>query len=129
MAKTVEVRLEERSYPIHIGRGVALGQVLEETDGRRALLVTDSNVEPLHGAAAQAAFEARGLACVRVAVPAGEATKDLHWVGELYARAATEKLDRSSLVIALGGGMIRGGYLPARREFHAGAHDTAGHGR
>ena len=106
MAKTVEVRLEERSYPIHIGRGVTLGQVLEEAAGRRALIVTDSNVEPLHGVAVQAAFEARGLSCLRVTVPAGEATKDLRWVGELYARAATEKLDRSSLVVALGGGMV-----------------------
>lgn len=106
MAITVQVKLDERSYPIHIGRNATLGQVLQEADGRRALLVTDSNVDPLHGAAVQAGFEARGLGCIRVVVPAGEATKDLRWVGELYARAATEKLDRSSLVIALGGGMV-----------------------
>ena len=106
MATTVEVKLQERSYPIHIGRGAALGQVLKGAAGRRALLVTDSNVEPLHGAAVQAAFAARGLVCARAAVPAGEATKDLRWVGELYERAANEKLDRSSLVVALGGGMV-----------------------
>jgi len=106
MAKTVEVRLGERSYPIHIGRGVALGQVVDKADGRHALIVTDGNVDPLHGAAVQAAFEARGLACTRMVVPAGEATKELRWVGELYARAATEQLDRSSIVIALGGGVV-----------------------
>lgn len=106
MARVVDVKLGERSYPIRIGRGLSLGERLEGLQGRRALLVTDSHVDPPHGQAVKEALEARGLASVKAVVPAGEATKDLRWVGELYGRAASERLDRTSLVVALGGGMI-----------------------
>ncbi len=106
MATTVDVKLGERSYPIHIGRGLTTGTVPESCEGVRAMIVTDSNVDPLHGLAVQESFVARGVACFRVVVPAGEATKNLHWAGELYGRAAAEKLDRSSLIIALGGGVV-----------------------
>ena len=106
MARTVDVKLGERSYPIQIGRGLSVGRFLGDTRGRRGLIVTDSHVDPLHGQSVKEAFEARGVPCVKAVVPAGEATKDLKWVGELYDRAAAERLDRRSVVIALGGGMV-----------------------
>jgi 3-dehydroquinate synthase len=106
MAKTVEVRLGERSYPIHVGRDLPLGEGLPDIDGARAMIVTDSHVEALHGMRVHAAFEKQGLSCFRMVLPAGEATKDLHWAGELYGRAARERLDRSGIMIALGGGVV-----------------------
>jgi 3-dehydroquinate synthase len=106
MAKTVEVRLGERSYPIHVGRDLPLGTGLGDLDGVRAMIVTDSHVEEIHGLRVHAAFEKQGLSCFRMVLPYGEATKDLRWAGELYDRAAQERLDRSGIVIALGGGVV-----------------------
>lgn len=106
MAKMVEVRLGERSYPIHVGRDLGLGTGLADVEGARAMIITDSNVERFHGMRVQAAFENQGLSCFRMVLPAGEATKDLHWAGELYDRAAKERLDRAGIMIALGGGVV-----------------------
>lgn len=106
MSKTVEVRLGERSYPIHVGRDLSLGAGLGDVAGVRAMIVTDSHVEGIHGMRVHAAFEKQGLSCFRMVLPAGETTKDLHWAGELYGRAAQERLDRSGIIIALGGGVV-----------------------
>jgi 3-dehydroquinate synthase len=106
MATTVQVKLAERTYPITIGRGLPGLLSLEDPEGLRAMIVSDSTVDVLHGAACQQRLEARGMKCLRVVVPAGEATKSLQWVELLYAKAAEAGLDRSSLIVALGGGVV-----------------------
>jgi 3-dehydroquinate synthase len=106
MATTVHVKLGERSYPIAIGRRLPGLASMENTQGLRALIVSDSNVDALHGTVCQQRLEARGIECRRVVVPAGESTKSLHWVEFLYSKAAEAGLDRASLVVALGGGMV-----------------------
>ena len=106
MSTTVQVKLGDRSYPILIGRNLSPGSTLESPAGLRCLIVSDSNVDPLHGGRAQRLLEERGLECVRTVVPAGEATKDLKWVAPLYEKAAGTALDRSGLILALGGGMV-----------------------
>lgn len=106
MATTIQVKLAERSYPIHIGRGLSFGATLGDQPDVRAMIVSDSNVDNLHGAAVCRQLEPRGIACVRAVVPAGEETKSMKWVESLYAQAAAAGLERNSLVIALGGGMV-----------------------
>ncbi len=106
MATTIQVKLAERSYPIYVGRGVPLISSLGEKANARALLVSDSNVDALHGDAVCKQLEAKGIKCVRAVVPAGEETKSLKWVDYLYGQAASAGLDRNSLVVALGGGMV-----------------------
>lgn len=106
MATTIQVKLAERSYPIYIGRGLSFVSTLGDKPNGRAIIISDSNVDSLHGAAVCRQLEARGFACVRAVVPAGEDTKSLKWVESLYGQAAAAGLDRNSLVIALGGGMV-----------------------
>lgn len=106
MATTIQVKLAERSYPINIGRGLSFVTTLGENPSARALIVSDSNVDSLHGAMVCQQLESRGISCVRAVVPAGEETKSLKWVEFLYAQAASAGLDRHALVIALGGGMV-----------------------
>lgn len=105
MATTINVKLGDRSYPIHIGGALDLGALPEVKPGARVLLVVDSNVDSIHGAACQKALEAGGLEVIRAVIPAGEATKSLPWVDFLYNKSAEAGLDRSSVVVALGGGM------------------------
>lgn len=106
MAKIVQVKLGDRSYPIHVGSKVPLGASLAGEGGVKALLVTDSNVEPLHGAACRRRLKETGLDCTQVVVPAGEASKSLSSLSYLYQQAAIHRLERSHVVVALGGGMI-----------------------
>ncbi len=104
MARKVEVRLGERSYPIHIGQGVFPACV--EAPGQRVLLVTDSNVGRLHGERVRMRMASAGGEVALAEVPAGEASKSLEQTARLYEAAVAAGLDRRSFVVALGGGMV-----------------------
>ena len=70
------------------------------------LIVSDSNVDPLHGDRCEDVLRRRGLTVSRAVVPAGESSKSLERLAGLYETAVAAGLDRSSLVVALGGGMV-----------------------
>ncbi|MFH0909445.1 MAG: 3-dehydroquinate synthase [bacterium] len=105
MSKVVNVNLGERSYPIHIGSGILptignlAGKISKHGNG---LLVSDATVVSLYGDACCAAFPRLG----RAIVPAGEASKDGRWLFHLYEKAVEQGLDRTSFVVALGGGVV-----------------------
>ena len=106
----VWVELGEERYPIYVGAGLMaqLGALVRGhlPQTRRALLVTDANVAPLYGEAARAALEQAGITTARVTVPAGEASKSLSQVYSLYSSCVRAELDRTSAVVALGGGVV-----------------------
>jgi len=106
MSRSVHVDLDERGYPIHIGVGLPAGRALRGSPGRRVLVVSDSNVDPLYGPAREAMLSDLGLAVSRTVVPAGESSKDLRVVKDLYGEALQAGLDRTSMVVALGGGVV-----------------------
>lgn len=110
--KTTWVRLADREYQILIGTNlaadgdavVALRRVL---NGRRCWLVSDSNLHPLYGAAVrELAVEAGAEFRGKAVIPAGESSKTLSTLAELYRQAVTAGLDRKSVVLALGGGVV-----------------------
>ena len=103
--KTVRVELGDRGYDIRIGGSLDDG-FAPAPGGARALLVTDSNVAPLHGDRCEAALAKAGYRPHRTVVPAGEATKSLDTLRGLYEAALEAELDRASTVVALGGGMV-----------------------
>lgn len=96
-------------YDIRIGAGVneALGtHVAAATPYRAAALISDSNVAPLHSERVSAALEEAGFAVARFAVPAGEESKSLAQMEELFAALAEYRFARDSVVVALGGGVV-----------------------
>lgn len=105
VATVIHVKLGERSYPIRIGVGLP-AEIPEGWTGARALLVTDSHVDALCGNAWQDRLVAAGLRVTRAVVPAGEASKNLRQVEWLYGEAVRAGLDRRSVIIALGGGVV-----------------------
>jgi len=106
----VRVDLGERSYDILIDRGLLprLGQLLRQTLPRveRVLIVTDTNVAPHYGALVKGALEQAGIATHKATVPAGEASKSLAQAYNLYTACVNAQLDRSSVVVAVGGGVV-----------------------
>ena len=97
-------------YCIHIGDGLlADGGLLAATlRGRHALIVSDSNVAPLHaGITARALQAARpDLAIATHAIPAGESSKTLAMFGGVCDALAALGATRDATVIALGGGVV-----------------------
>jgi shikimate kinase/3-dehydroquinate synthase len=105
------VALGERSYPIAVASGAArdlLGPLTRELLPRaqRVALVTDSNVGALYGDAVAAALTAAGLDVVRAEVTPGETSKTLDAFGALCDFLVAAGLDRSSTIVALGGGVV-----------------------
>jgi 3-dehydroquinate synthase len=98
------------SYWIKIGPGLLaqLGQEVTAVLPRvtQALVITDETVGPLYGEAALAALRAAAIPATVVTVPSGEGAKSVAMAGWLWERCAEAGLDRSSCIIALGGGVV-----------------------
>jgi len=106
---TVTVQLGERSYPIQIGRGnigELPGLVADTGCNGKLAIVTDTNVDPLYGEQVQSLLTEAGHEVVRCVMPAGEANKRLDRIEEFIGQFLDFGLDRSSLVVALGGGVV-----------------------
>jgi len=69
-------------------------------------LVSDEHVAGLHADRAAAALQAGGYVVHRISLPAGEAYKTLDSVTALWDAFLKAGLERSSTVVALGGGVI-----------------------
>jgi 3-dehydroquinate synthase len=107
---TVPVRLGDRSYDALVGEGLLarLGEVLAaEFPGKpRVALVTDSNVAEHYAEAATRALEDAGFKPTPIVIPAGEASKSLASVESITREMTRAGLDRGSLLVALGGGVV-----------------------
>ncbi len=106
---TVQVELENRSYPIYIDRGAIsqLPTVLKELGASGSVAIcTDSNVGNLHGDAILSAVREAGVQPVMCMTPAGEQSKRFANVESFIGRFLKAGLDRSSIVVAFGGGVV-----------------------
>lgn len=104
--KAVNVDLGDRSCVVRVGRDLVPGSVLAETPPSRVLLVTDSNVGPVYAEPAAEAMRGMGHEVAVTTVPAGEETKSLAQLDALYHAAVAAGLDRSGVIVALGGGVV-----------------------
>ncbi|HEY0103617.1 MAG TPA: 3-dehydroquinate synthase [Brevundimonas sp.] len=95
-------------YDVVVGRGL-LGELGQRTGpmlGGRTVIVTDKTVAALHGPAAMASLEAAGVRARLLAVPPGEASKSFAELERVIDRLLAFGLDRSDVIIALGGGVV-----------------------
>lgn len=105
--RIVGVELGERSYPVRIGWGTVaeLGPRVAELGAKRAIVVSVPPVWSRYGAVALRSLRGAGLRAVRLVVPDGDRTKNLGQVARLYEACLDAGADRSTVLIALGGGM------------------------
>lgn len=73
---------------------------------KRICIVTDSSVDALYGEAVLNLLKDNCVKAVKYAFPAGEASKTLDNVREVYKFLIEEGLDRKDMLIALGGGVV-----------------------
>ncbi len=106
--RTVRVELGERSYDVRIGWGTlgALGPALAAAGASRAVVVSVPPVARRYGAALARSLREAGLQSARLLVPDGDRSKTLAQVSRLYEALLDAGADRSSVVVALGGGMV-----------------------
>jgi len=90
--KTLKVDLGERSYPIHIGRGLLerVGQLIADySKSKRVAVVTDETVFDLHGHTLTSALS--DYAVTWIIRPAGEAQKQLSVIEDVIAISCDTK--------------------------------------
>ena len=104
----VRVDLGSSSYSIWIGQGATgvLARFLPERAWRKAAVLTDSNVGPLYAEPVLAQLQAAGMDTVLLEVPAGEASKSERRAIEVIDWLIAAGLNRSDVVVALGGGVV-----------------------
>jgi 3-dehydroquinate synthase len=73
--------------------------------GARTVVVTDSNVAPLYSQTVVRSLRAAGFSADVFVFPAGETSKRLSTVEDMYRAFAEAHLTRSDFVVALGGGV------------------------
>jgi len=105
----VDVALGERTYDIVIGRDVlaSLGErVSSLRPGVRTAIITDRNVARHWLEGTEASLAQAGVAASRIIVEGGEGSKSYATLEQVSEALVAAKIERSDLVIALGGGVV-----------------------
>jgi 3-dehydroquinate synthase len=105
----IPVNLGPRSYTIVVEPGVLQGAGTRLRGlgvGSRAVVISDATIMRLHGGAVVKGLEAAGFAVTVVEVPPGEAAKTLRVAEQCWDHLLKAGLDRTSTVLALGGGAV-----------------------
>jgi 3-dehydroquinate synthase len=107
--ESVRVSLGERSYRILIQHGLIqeAGDILFSCNvGSHAVIITNTTVGPLYLPAVKKSLEDALFQVDVIEIPDGEEYKTLAWMKRIYDRLLAYNLDRTSSIIALGGGVI-----------------------
>ncbi len=106
----VPVHLSERSYAVLVGSdlmdrvGEQVRRVLPEA--RVCAVVTDSTVGPLYGDRVLTSLRRSGFEPVLITVAAGEPSKSMVCVEDVCRHMIRAGMDRTSFLVALGGGVV-----------------------
>jgi len=107
--RIVRVRLGRRGYDIRIGQDL-LGQVgawlRQLCSGDKAVIITNPVVDGLYGDMLKRSLDKHGFKMTVLLVPDGEEQKSLDTAARLYAGMQAAHAERSTPVLAPGGGVI-----------------------
>jgi 3-dehydroquinate synthase len=109
MISTISVELPAQSYDIALApAGLAqLGAWMQPLQlGKKVLLVSNPMIFRRYGQQAIASLSAAGFEVADCLLPAGERYKTLASVQRIYDAALAHRLERSSTIVALGGGVV-----------------------
>ena len=107
--RIIKVRLGSNSYNIHIGSGLLAqtGRLLEENGfAGKLVIITNPIVKRLYGNALKQSLARDGFKVTVLQVPDGEEQKSLEVAGRLYNELSDFYAERTTPVLALGGGVI-----------------------
>jgi 3-dehydroquinate synthase len=106
--QTLEVSLGDRSYPIHIGNGLLTKAelLLPHLKRKQVAIVTNTTVAPLYLDTLSKTLIDAGVSVIPIVLPDGEAYKNSETLNQIYDALLQNRCERSTTLIALGGGVI-----------------------
>ena len=104
--KILNVELGDKSYPIYIGIDLLSLKSLfvDQIKGRQVMIVTNKTIAPLY--LEQLTSTLDGFNVQSLILPDGEEFKTLETLNKVFDALLEAKFDRTSTLIALGGGVI-----------------------
>ena len=106
---SIRVELRENSYPIIVDQEILgkTGELLRsQTKSEKAIVIADAFVSRRYGGEVLEGLSNAGFDSRMTEVPSGEEHKSLEWFGRLHDQLVSHRMDRTSTLIALGGGVI-----------------------
>ena len=101
----LSVDLGSRSYPIYIGQDVLSGPIVPSAvRGKQALIVTNETIAPLYRDRLSETLSGKEL--TTLVLPDGERYKTLEYLAKIFDALIENKHDRTTTLVALGGGVI-----------------------
>jgi 3-dehydroquinate synthase len=104
---TLHVDLGERSYPIYIGRDLLTDPVLlaQHLPGSQVVVISNDTVAPLYMERLRQAMGEHERV-TEVILPDGEQYKTLDTLGTIFDRILADRHNRTTCLVALGGGVV-----------------------
>lgn len=104
----IKVNLGDRSYNIHVGNGLAdlCKLLVEHIPNKRVAIISNEIVAPLYLQKLQGELANSGIENVSVILPDGEKYKNIDTLNHIYNELLKNRCERSTPIIALGGGVV-----------------------
>ena len=108
MMQTLQVALGDRAYPIHIGNGLIqnVDLILPYLKRKQVAIVTNTTVAPLYLEKLAKPLREQGVSVIEIILPDGEAYKNSETLNLIYDALLKNRCERTTTLIALGGGVI-----------------------
>ena len=106
--QTLQVSLDNRSYPIHIGAGLISKAhlILPHLKRKNVAIVTNATVAPLYLDDLAQPLRDAGVSVLTIILPDGERFKNAESLNYIYNELLKNRCERSTTLVALGGGVI-----------------------
>ena len=106
--QTLNVGLAERSYQIHIGQDLIsrIELLLKHIPHKRVAIVSNTTVAPLYLERLSNALTGNGIQVQAIVLPDGEQYKNSESLNTIYDALLSNRCERNTPLIALGGGVI-----------------------
>jgi 3-dehydroquinate synthase len=106
--QTLTVDLGDRSYPIHIGQDLLakVELIMPHLKRKQVAIVTNTTVAPLYLEKLAEPLRAQGVSIIPIVLPDGEQYKNAEVLNTIYDALLTNRCERRTTLIALGGGVV-----------------------
>ena len=106
--QTLQVALGDRTYPIHIGNGLInkAELILPHLKRKQVAIITNTTVAPLYLEKLSQSLREAAVTIISIILPDGEAYKNSETLNHIYDALLQNRCERSTTLVALGGGVI-----------------------
>lgn len=106
--QTLNVDLADRAYPIHIGPGLLTQPqlLLPHLKRKQVAIVSNTTVAPLYLEKLAQPLRDNGINVVPIILPDGEQYKNAETLNTIYDALLSNRCERGTTIVALGGGVV-----------------------